>query len=367
MTRSSRPRAACCSFPDLLAYWLTGAEGAEVTNASTTGLLDVRTRTWATDLAATLGIDADLLPAVREPGSTIGTVRPEVLTQIGHHGDLPVLAVGSHDTASAVVGVPAGAAGLGTASEGSGPDAGGGGSPTSPAARGRWSGSSSTRRCSPRRAASANFTNELGVDGTVRYLRNVMGLWVLQESIRTWDAAGLPADLADLLAAAAAGPGADDRRRPRRPDVPAAGRHAGPHRGGRGADGPDAAAVPGRDRPLHPRLPRARLPAGGAARRASSPGGEVDVVHVVGGGVPQRAARASSPPTRPGCPSWPARSRPRRWATCSSRRGRRACSTATSRRCGRSVRAGQELRRYTPGVLVRGEDRWTAAERRLRP
>ena len=89
--------------PDLLAYWLTGAIGAEVTNASTTALLDVSSRTWATGLMKKAGIPASLFPALRQPGDVIGAVNAA-----GTDGTpLPLVAVGSHDTASAVVAVPA--------------------------------------------------------------------------------------------------------------------------------------------------------------------------------------------------------------------------------------------------------------------
>jgi rhamnulokinase len=157
--------------PDLLAYWLTGEQGAEVTNASTTQLLDVRTRTWATDLMATAGIDPVLFPALREPG-----------TVIGQAGDVPVIAVGSHDTASAVVGVPASHDRFAYISCGT------------------WSlvGVELDAPVLTEASREANFTNELGVDGTVRYLRNVMGLWLLQECVREWGA-----DTASLLAEAA--------------------------------------------------------------------------------------------------------------------------------------------------------------------
>ncbi|WP_182112230.1 rhamnulokinase family protein [Actinotalea sp. JY-7876] len=176
--------------PDLLSAWLTGptgARGAEVTNASTTGLLDVRTRTWDADLAARLGIDPALLPPLREPGTVIGHVADDVRAAIGHPEPLPVLAVGSHDTASAVVGVPAGER-------------------AAYVSCGTWSlvGLELDAPVLTEASRLANFTNELGVDGTVRYLRNVMGLWLLEECRRAWRDAGSAADLAELLAAAAA-------------------------------------------------------------------------------------------------------------------------------------------------------------------
>src|ERR1019366_2717168 len=99
----------------LLAYWLTGEIGAEVTNASTTQLYDARARDWAWDLIGRAGLPAGLFPALRQPGSVIGALRREVaaepdLSTLGgsrRGGPLPVIAVGSHDTASAVVAVPA--------------------------------------------------------------------------------------------------------------------------------------------------------------------------------------------------------------------------------------------------------------------
>ncbi|NUU15992.1 rhamnulokinase [Cellulomonas humilata] len=165
--------------PDLLGYWLTGVRAAEVTNASTTGLLDATTREWALDVAAALGISEGLLPPLRDAGELLGHT-----TLLG---EVPVWTVGSHDTASAVVAVPAT------------------GTDFAYISCGTWSlvGLELDRPVLTEQSRAANFTNEAGVDGTVRYLRNVMGLWVLQESIRTWNDAGLPADLPDLLAAAA--------------------------------------------------------------------------------------------------------------------------------------------------------------------
>ena len=173
--------------PDLLAYWLTGAVGAEVTNASTTGLLDATTREWSEELVDRLGFDRALFPPLRQPGERLGELTGEVLAETGLTGPVPVTAVGSHDTASAVVGVPAADEKFAYVSCGT------------------WSlvGVELEKPVLTEASRAAGFTNELGVDGTVRYLRNVMGLWLLQESQRTWAAAGLPADLPDLLAAAA--------------------------------------------------------------------------------------------------------------------------------------------------------------------
>ena len=176
--------------PDLLAHWLTGAVGAEVTNASTTGLLDATTRQWAWGLVDRLELPRGLFPPLRHPGERLGELRDDVLAETRLAGPVPVTAVGSHDTASAVVGVPAADDRFAYVSCGT------------------WSlvGVELEKPVLTDDSRVAGFTNELGVDGTVRYLRNVMGLWLLQESQRTWAAAGLTADLPDLLAAAASVP-----------------------------------------------------------------------------------------------------------------------------------------------------------------
>jgi len=173
--------------PDLLGYWLTGRACAEVTNASTTGLLDVRTRSWDLDLAGRLGIPAHLLPPLVRPGDRIGTLLPHVAAATGLPEATPLIAVGSHDTASAVVGVPATTDRFAYVSCGT------------------WSlvGLELPGPVLTDASRDANFTNEGGVDGRIRYLRNIIGLWVLSESLRTWERAGSPVDLDALLAAAA--------------------------------------------------------------------------------------------------------------------------------------------------------------------
>ncbi|HEY4457279.1 MAG TPA: rhamnulokinase family protein [Pseudonocardiaceae bacterium] len=167
--------------PDLIAFWLTGVAGTEVTNASTTGLLDARSGDWATGIAEAVGINPMLFAPLRQPGDLIGRVRAEVATGV------PVYAVGSHDTASAVVGVPAADPRFAYISSGT------------------WSlvGVELTNPVLTEAARAASFTNERGVDGTIRFLRNVMGLWLLQECQREL---GID-DLASLLAAAREVPG----------------------------------------------------------------------------------------------------------------------------------------------------------------
>ncbi|MFE5812425.1 rhamnulokinase family protein [Streptomyces sp. NPDC056479] len=172
--------------PDLLTYWLTGEQGTELTNASTTQLIDPRTRDWSYGIASRLSIDLGLFAPLRQPGDPAGLLRGEVLEETGLGGPVPVTAVGSHDTASAVAAVPAD------------------GERFAYICTGTWSlaGLELDAPVLSEESRAANFTNELGLDGTVRYLRNIMGLWLLQECLRAW---GDP-DLSALLPAAAEAP-----------------------------------------------------------------------------------------------------------------------------------------------------------------
>lgn len=177
--------------PDLMSYWLSGQKVAEVTIASTTGLLDVGSRAWSRNVCSHLqrryGLPLDrVLPRLVEPGTVLGPTRDGLLAR-----RLDVIAVGGHDTASAVAAVPATSTDFAFISSGT------------------WSlvGLELERPVLTGASRRADFTNELGIDGTVRYLKNVMGLWVLSESIRTWQAAGVRADLLELLTAAAERPG----------------------------------------------------------------------------------------------------------------------------------------------------------------
>ncbi|TAJ48268.1 MAG: rhamnulokinase [Herbiconiux sp.] len=174
--------------PDLVNFWLTGARRAEVTNASTTGLLDVHTTEWNGPLIERLGLPRGILPPLVSPGSTVGTLLPAVADEIGAPRDLAVSAVGSHDTASAVVAVPATAGEFAYISSGT------------------WSlvGVELDRPVVSEAARAAGFTNEGGVDGRIRFLQNVSGLWLLSESVRTWERGGEQIDLPTLISAAAA-------------------------------------------------------------------------------------------------------------------------------------------------------------------
>ncbi len=189
---AASPQLAAAStllmIPDLVGYWLTGEAGAEITNASTTQLLDVHTRTWARSVARWLGIPRHILPPLRAPGERIGTLLPAVAEQAGLAYAPQLIAVASHDTASALVSVPAANPHFAFISCGT------------------WSlvGMELAEPVLSEDSRLANFSNEAGVDGRIRYLRNVAGLWLLQESMRSWSEAGLRPGLGALLDEAAA-------------------------------------------------------------------------------------------------------------------------------------------------------------------
>ncbi|HET7701879.1 MAG TPA: rhamnulokinase family protein [Candidatus Limnocylindrales bacterium] len=177
--------------PDLLGYWLSGVRVEEVTIASTTGLLDAHRPTWDDELIAMLAFPRSLFAPLGAPGDVIGPLRDDVRHETGASAGTVLTLVGSHDTASAVVGVPATDASFAYI------------------ACGTWSlvGVELDHPILGEDSRLANFTNERGVDGRIRYLRNVMGLWLLQESLRTWALQGTPEALPALLLAAGELPG----------------------------------------------------------------------------------------------------------------------------------------------------------------
>ena len=166
--------------PDLLAYWLTGRLRSELTVASTTGLVDIWTRDWSGDLLATIGLPLSLFPPIDTPGQLRGRTKAGV----------PVVTVGSHDTASAVVATPATTDRFAYISCGT------------------WSlvGVELDAPVINEDARQANFTNEIGVDGRIRFLRNVGGLWLLQECLREWRHARLDELLSTAAHLPAGGP-----------------------------------------------------------------------------------------------------------------------------------------------------------------
>ncbi len=168
---AARAAESIALVPDLINLWLTGELANEATNASTTGLLEATGRSWARDLIARLGLpELPFAGEVVDPGRRLGAVLD------GHRelGGTPVHLVASHDTASAFVGAPLDGPGAAVLSSGT------------------WSllGFEVGEPQLGDQAAAFNLTNERGVDGTIRLLRNVMGLWLVQECRRAWSAAG---------------------------------------------------------------------------------------------------------------------------------------------------------------------------------
>lgn len=176
--------------PDLLHYWLTGRKVAEYTNATTTQFFDARERRWATELLEALGLPTRMLPEVVQPGTPLGELLPEVRQACGLRGPAPVFASATHDTASAVAGVP----GLDARS--------------AYISSGTWSlvGVELDAPILSERARQLNFTNEGGVAGTIRFLKNVGGLWLLQECQRQWGRSGRSYGWPELVALAEAAP-----------------------------------------------------------------------------------------------------------------------------------------------------------------
>lgn len=168
--------------PDALNYFLCGSTSQEVTNASTTQLLDPVTRDWHWGLISELDLPRRIFPALHEAGALLGRI-----TGHGRLDGIPVVAVGSHDTASAVAAVPM----------------------TRPdnsiyISSGTWSLVGYERKCantSPE-AFAIDLTNELGVEATVRSLRNVAGMWLLSECQRDWEAQGTDLSINELITTA---------------------------------------------------------------------------------------------------------------------------------------------------------------------
>ena len=170
------------TIPDILNFWLTGELRAEYTNATTTQMVEARTRTWAFDLLQQLDLPARLMPPLVEAGALMGALQRSASTTLE---GTPVVAPACHDTGSAVASVPAhgGRAFLSS---------------------GTWSllGTEVPRPIITPRALEANFTNEGGVCGTTRLLKNISGLWLLQGCRRDWANAGQQFDYAELVEAA---------------------------------------------------------------------------------------------------------------------------------------------------------------------
>ncbi len=169
------------TIPDLFNYWLTGNAVCEFTNATTTQLVDPFRRSWATDLMQEVGLPPELPAPIVEPGTIIGTLRPS-MAQNSSLARTPVIAPACHDTGSAVAAI--------TARDG-----------TAFLSSGTWSliGTELNAPIVTPQALKLNFTNEGGVNGTTRLLKNVMGLWILQGCRNYWTTKGQSADYRELV------------------------------------------------------------------------------------------------------------------------------------------------------------------------
>ena len=175
--------------PDLFHYWLCGARTTEFTNATTTQCFDTHAGAWATDLLDRLDIPARLLPEVVEPATQLGPVADEVAAETGLDG-ATVIAAATHDTGSAVAGTPLS------------------GERSAFLSVGTWSlvGVEASEPVVGDAAFRANITNEGGIGGTFRVLRNITGLWLLEECRRTWSLGGRQRSLEELVALARSAP-----------------------------------------------------------------------------------------------------------------------------------------------------------------
>lgn len=176
--------------PDLLNYWLTGRKAAEYSIASTSQMLDAKTRNWDEQLLEKFGLPPHILPEIIPPGTVLGNVREELATALKLDANTPVIAPGCHDTASAVAAVPASGENWAYLSSGT------------------WSlmGIELDEPLISERVAELNFTNEGGAGGKIRFLKNIAGLWLVQECRRAFAKAGTEYSYAELTEMASAAP-----------------------------------------------------------------------------------------------------------------------------------------------------------------
>ena len=179
--------------PDLLSYLLTGCRVCEYTDASTAGMMDQASRQFNIRLLRRLGIRHDMLLPIVQPGTPVGVLRPSLASETGL-GPVPVIAVAGHDTASAIAAVPAADERFAYLSSGT------------------WSlmGIEVPAPIINEASAAANFTNEGGIDGTTRFLKNITGMWLLEQCRKSWAAEGRTytyPQLVEMAQAEAAFPG----------------------------------------------------------------------------------------------------------------------------------------------------------------
>jgi rhamnulokinase len=175
--------------PDLLNFWLTGIKSSEFSIASTSQMVDPWTRHWAKDLLESFDLPTHLLTSIVQPGTVLGPIRADIAQEAGC-SRIQVVAPAEHDTGSAVVAVPASTSEYAYLSSGT------------------WS-LMGIETPEPRISAetrNANFTNEGGACETIRLLKNIMGLWLVQECRRSWARQGTEYSYAELTERAAAAP-----------------------------------------------------------------------------------------------------------------------------------------------------------------
>jgi rhamnulokinase len=174
--------ATLLTIPDLINFWLSGRAANELSNATTTQCLNPRTGDWAWDLLERLGIPKHIFGPIVRPGTVLGPLRSAVAEELGWSGGVPVIAPATHDTGSAVAAVPMQ------------------GSESIYLSSGTWSlmGVELPRPVIDERGLAYNFTNEGGAGGTFRLLRNIMGLWLVQECRRVWANRGAEYSYMDL-------------------------------------------------------------------------------------------------------------------------------------------------------------------------
>lgn len=167
--------------PDLMAYYLTGEKKAEYTISSTSQMIDPVTRQWDKELLEKLSIPTSILPEIIPSGTPYGLLSDEICEELGAK-KVPVIAVATHDTASAVVSVP------------------NTGNDFVYISCGTWSlfGTELPQPVVNEKAEKYNFTNEGGYGGKIRFLKNIMGLWLIQESRRQWIREGFEVSYGDL-------------------------------------------------------------------------------------------------------------------------------------------------------------------------
>ena len=168
--------------PDLLSYMLTGNKVCEYTDASTSGMMDQKSRQFDKDLLERLGIRTDVLLPIVQPGFKVGVLKKEIAEQTGL-GAVPVIAVAGHDTASAVAAVPAEDGRFAYLSSGT------------------WSlmGIEAPEPVINEDSARLNFTNEGGIEGTTRFLKNITGMWLLEQCRKVWKEEGKDYSYAQLM------------------------------------------------------------------------------------------------------------------------------------------------------------------------